>query len=315
MLFRKHSDICSSEITPEKLYENRRQFLISASSALAASCLATLPLSACAATVPQGVALQPSKYDSKERMNSYSDVTTYNNYYEFGSDKSDPSRNSRLFAPTPWTVDVGGLVKKPAKFAIDDLLRGVTMEDRIYRMRCVEGWSMVIPWHGFPLATLIPRLEPLPSAKFVEFKTLLDPNRMPGQRRSVLNWPYTEGLRMDEAMHELTLLAVGVYGKGGPVQNGAPLRLVVPWKYGFKGIKGIVRINFTDRMPVSSWMESYPSAYGFYANVNPAVNHPQWSQANERRLGEFFRRRTLIFNGYGEYVAGMYSGLDLRKNY
>jgi sulfoxide reductase catalytic subunit YedY len=204
------------------------------------------------------------------------------------------------------------MVQKPAKYALDDLLRGVTMEDRIYRMRCVEGWSMVIPWHGFPLATLIRRLQPLPSAKFIEFKTLLDPVRMPGQRRDILNWPYTEGLRMDEATHELALLATGVYGKAGPAQNGAPLRLITPWKYGFKGVKAIVRIHFTDTMPKSSWMEAYPQAYGFYANVNPVVHHPDWSQASERRLGEFFKRKTLLFNGTATTSARMYSG-DLRR--
>ena len=314
MLVRRADEIRSSEITPEKLYNNRRQFLKYAGSAIGASALVSL-LPGHLQAAPQQAALRPSKYDTSEKINSYADVTTYNNYYEFGTDKADPARNSRAFATTPWTVEVTGMVQKPAKYALDDLLRGVTMEDRIYRMRCVEGWSMVIPWHGFPLATLIRRLQPLPSAKFIEFKTRLDPVRMPGQRRDILNWPYTEGLRMDEATNELALLATGVYGKAGPAQNGAPLRLITPWKYGFKGVKAIVRIHFTDTMPKSSWMEAYPQAYGFYANVNPAVHHPDWSQASERRLGEFFRRKTLLFNGYGDYVARMYSGMDLRKNY
>jgi sulfoxide reductase catalytic subunit YedY len=315
MLIKKASDLRSSEITPEALYNNRREFLKAASSVLGASAIGSILPGCAEAAAPQQPALKKSKYDVTEKLTPYEDVTGYNNYYEFGVDKQDPAANSRNFKTTPWTVEVAGMCKKPAKYALDDLLKGLTMEDRIYRMRCVEAWSMVIPWHGVPLAEVIKRLEPLPSAKFVEFKTLLDPTRMPEQRTPILHWPYTEGLRMDEAMNELALLAVGVYGKAGPNQNGAPIRLVTPWKYGFKGVKAIVRINFTDKMPVSAWMEASPREYGFYANVNPDVDHPRWSQASERRIGEFFRRKTLPFNGYGDYVASMYSGLDLRKNF
>jgi methionine sulfoxide reductase catalytic subunit len=317
MLIKKADDIRSSEITPEGLYHNRREFLKAASTVIGASAFGVMLPGCVEAAVQQQPALKKSKYDVTEKLTPYEDVTGYNNYYEFGTDKEDPVHNpaTRSFKTTPWTVEVTGMVKKPTKYALDDLLKGVVMEDRIYRMRCVEGWSMVIPWHGFPLSTLIKRLEPLPSAKFIEFKTLLDPVRMPEQRSPILHWPYTEGLRMDEAMNELTLMAVGVYGKAGPVQNGAPIRLVTPWKYGFKGVKAIVKINFTDKMPVSAWMEASPREYGFYANVNPDVDHPRWSQQTERRLGEFFKRKTLPFNGYGEYVASMYSGLDLKKNF
>jgi methionine sulfoxide reductase catalytic subunit len=317
MLIKRADDIRSSEITPEGLYHNRRDFLKAASSVLGASAFGTLLPGCVDAAVQQQPALKKSKYDTTEKLTPYEDVSGYNNYYEFGTDKEDPVRNpaTRTFKTTPWTIEVAGMVKKPAKYALDDLLKGITMEDRIYRMRCVEAWSMVIPWHGFPLATLMKKLEPLPSAKYVEFKTLFDPARMPEQRAPMLHWPYTEGLRIDEAMNELAMMAVGVYGKPGPVQNGAPIRLVTPWKYGFKGVKAIVKITFTDKMPISAWMEQSPREYGFYANVNPDVDHPRWSQATERRLGEFFKRKTLPFNGYGEYVASMYSGLDLRKNF
>jgi sulfoxide reductase catalytic subunit YedY len=314
MLIKRAPDIQSSEITPESLYQNRRTFLKAASSVLGASALGSiLPESMQAA--PQDPPLKKSKYDTTEKLTPLQDVSGYNNYYEFGTGKEEPSQYAKALKTTPWTVEVAGMCKKPAKYALDDLLKGSTMEDRIYRMRCVEAWSMVIPWHGVPLADVIKRLEPLPSAKYVEFKTLLDPRQMPGERAPILNWPYTEGLRMDEAMNELALLAVGVYGKPGPNQNGAPIRLITPWKYGFKGIKAIVRINFTDKMPLSAWMEASPREYGFYANVNPDVDHPRWSQATERRLGEFFKRKTLMFNGYGDYVASMYSGMDLRKNF
>jgi len=241
----------------------------------------------------------------------------FNNYYEFGSGKDEPARNARDFKARPWTVKVEGLVKKPATYDLDDLIKGTTAEDRIYRMRCVEAWSMVIPWQGIPLADIIKKLEPLPSAKFVEFKTLVDKNRMPGQRGflQALDWPYIEGLRMDEANNPLTLIATGLYGKPLPNQNGAPLRLVTPWKYGFKGIKAIVSINFTERQPVNSWQRQAANEYGFYANVNPTVDHPRWSQAREQRIGDFFKRPTLMFNGYTEQVASMYTGLDLKKNY
>jgi sulfoxide reductase catalytic subunit YedY len=312
MLIKKAADILSSEITSEYVYRNRREFLKAAAVTLGG---------AAAGGILPSEAWASSKYDTDEKQTPYADVTSYNNYYEFGTGKDEPFVNARSFRTRPWTVAVGGLVRKPATYNLEDLLKGITMEDRIYRMRCVERWSMVIPWHGFPLATLLKKLEPLPSAKFVRFETLYAPDRMPEQkRRDILRWPYREGLRMDEAMNELTLLASGVYGKEGPAQNGAPLRLIVPWKYGFKGIKAIVKIEFVEQMPVSSWMDSGPTEYGFYATVNPTVDHPRWSQATETRLtgGVLDTLRpikTQMFNGYGSYVERMYSGLDLRKNY
>ena len=320
MLIKCASDISSSEITSEKLYNNRREFIKAATAVLGIASAGSI-LSACAPGVV-GAAPEPQakgKYDTVEKLTPLQDVTMFNNYYEFGTGKDDPARNSKNFKPKPWTVKVDGLVKKPnTSYSFDDLIKGMTLEDRIYRMRCVEAWSMVIPWQGFPLADLIKKLEPLPAAKFIEFKTLVDPNQFPEQRRSffkVLDWPYIEGLRMDEAMNPLTLFATGLYGKPLPNQNGAPLRLVTPWKYGFKGIKAIVSIRFTDKAPVNSWQQQAPNEYGFYANVNPNVDHPRWSQAREQRIGEFFKRPTLMFNGYSDQVASMYSGLDLRKNY
>jgi sulfoxide reductase catalytic subunit YedY len=312
MLIQRGSDIPSSEITSESLYHNRREFIKSAS--------AILGIAAAGIIVPPatGAPQAKGKYDTTEKATPFEDVTTYNNYYEFGTDKADPARNSKSFKPAPWTVKVEGMVKKPAVYNFEDLVKGLTGEDRVYRMRCVEAWSMVIPWQGFPLADLIKKLEPTPAAKYVEFKTLVDPKQYPEQRRSffqVLDWPYIEGLRMDEAMNPLTLIAIGLYGKSLPNQNGAPLRLVTPWKYGFKGIKAIVSLNFTDKQPVNSWQRQAANEYGFYANVNPNKDHPRWSQARERRIGEFFKRPTLMFNGYTEQVASMYSGLDLNRNY
>ena len=321
MLIRRASDIPSSEITDEKLYNNRREFLKTASAVLGAAAFGTILPGCSTAAAPE--AQQTGKrsiYDTAEAKTPEKDVTTYNNYYEFGTDKGDPSRNAGKFKTKPWTVSVEGMVKKPGtKYAFDDLIKGFTMEDRIYRMRCVEAWSMVIPWMGFPLADLINRLEPTPQAKYIVFKTLKDTAQMPGQRPSffgeVLDWPYTEGLRLDEAKNPLALIAVGLYGKPLPNQNGAPLRLVTPWKYGFKGCKAIASITFTDKQPTTAWMEAAPTEYGFYANVNPQVDHPRWSQARERRIGEFLPRATLMFNGYADQVASMYSGLDLRKNF
>jgi sulfoxide reductase catalytic subunit YedY len=266
---------------------------------------------------------------SADKVTPYEWATKYNNYYEFGTDRGDPSKNSGKFKVKPWSVSIEGLVKKPARYDLDDLLKGLSVEDRVYRMRCVERWSMVIPWRGVPLAALIGKLDPMPAAQYVEFKAVLAKDQMPGQQsRSFgggLDWPYVEGLRIDEAMNRLALLATGIYGKPLPNQNGAPLRLVTPWKYGFKGIKAIVSIRFTDKPPGSSWMKAWPQAYGFYANVNPAVEHPRWSQAREERIGEAGSaissllgqslRPTLMFNGYGEQVAQMYAGMDLRKNY
>jgi sulfoxide reductase catalytic subunit YedY len=311
-------DLPSSEITPEGVYLDRRSFLTAAGVAgaglLGANALAASPL---AAAPPQQqrplgtpYGLQPNDVATPEE-----DVTTYNNFYEFGTGKDEPAMNAQEFRARPWTVKVEGLVGKPGNYQLEEFLKPSKVEDRIYRMRCVEGWSMVIPWRGIPLADVIKRAEPTSKAKFVEFTTLMDPARMPGQRYPVLQWPYTEGLRLDEAMHPLTLLVTGVYGKDLPNQNGAPLRLVVPWKYGFKGIKSIVRIRLTETMPRSSWMIANPPEYGFYANVNPEVDHPRWSQATERRIGMFRRIPTLKFNGYAEQVASMYSGLDLRRNY
>jgi sulfoxide reductase catalytic subunit YedY len=319
MLVKRASDIASSEITSENLYHNRREFIKTASAALGIAAAGSM-IPGCAPTV--GAAAEPQakkgQYDTTEKATPIEDITTYNNYYEFGTDKADPGKNSKNFKPKPWTVKVEGMVKKPATYNLDDLIKGLAVEDRIYRMRCVEAWSMVIPWNGVPLASLISRLEPLPSAKFVEFKTLVDPNQFPEQRRSifkVLDWPYVEGLRMDEATNPLALIATGIYGKPLPNQNGAPLRLVTPWKYGFKGIKAIVNIRFTDKQPVNSWQQQAAQEYGFFANVNPNVDHPRWSQARERRIGEFFKRPTLMFNGYSDQVAQLYSGMDLRKFY
>lgn len=316
MLIRRASDIPSSEITPENVYRNRREFLKTASLAFAATAAGSLlPGCAKASAVEEAQSTGTSPFNTNEKQTPFEDIASYNNYYEFGADKSDPAANAGKFKTKPWTVSVEGLVKKPAKYDLDDLIKGMPTEDRVYRMRCVEGWSMVIPWRGFPLAELIKRLEPLPSAKYVEFKTILAPDQMPGQRRGILHWPYTEGLRMDEATNPLALIATGIYGKPLPNQNGAPLRLVTPWKYGFKGVKAIVSIRFQEKQPFTAWMEATPQEYGFYANVNPKVDHPRWSQASERRLGEFFKRPTLMFNGYADQVAHMYEGMDLRKFY
>ena len=268
-----------------------------------------------AALAPAGQSLLLGRYDTDEAQTAYESVTTYNNFYELGLDKGDPVRNAHTLQPRPWTIDIEGLVAKPQTIDIDTLLQWFPLEQRVYRMRCVEAWSMVIPWTGFPLGELIKRVEPTGAAKFVEFTTLLDPKQLPGQRSPVLQWPYVEGLRMDEAMHPLTIMAAGLYGKTLPNQNGAPLRLVTPWKYGFKGIKSIVKIRFTDTQPKTSWALAAPSEYGFYANVNPEVDHPRWSQASERRIGDTQRRKTLPFNGYAEQVASLYSGMDLRRNF
>ena len=270
------------------------------------------------ADVPSGAELAVAKHLEKaggEARNTWEQITTYNNFYEFGTDKDDPARNAHTLRPRPWTISVEGEVKKPQRIGIDDLVKWFPLEERVYRMRCVEAWSMVIPWVGFPLADLVKRLEPTSKAKYVAFETLLDRDQMPGERRAVLDWPYMEGLRMDEATHPLALIAVGIYGRVLPNQNGAPVRLVVPWKYGFKGVKSIVKIRFQEEQPRTAWNEAQPSEYGFYANVNPEVDHPRWSQARERRIGEFLRRATLPFNGYAAEVASLYAGMDLRKNY
>ncbi len=319
MLIKRSDDIPSSEITDEQLYHDRRKFMRTASAALlavAAGGILSDKLFSHPKLYDDPVIKPKGPYDTDEKLTPYKDVTTYNNFYEFGTDKEDPAANAQNFKTSPWTVSVEGFVKKPATYHLDDLLKPHTMEDRIYRMRCVEGWSMVIPWLGFPLKDLIKRLEPTSQAKYVAFQTLYDPKQMPGQQQRVLEWPYVEGLRMDEAMNPLAILAVGLYGKRPlPNQDGAPIRLVTPWKYGFKGIKSIVKIKFVDKQPPTTWNISAPSEYGFYSNVNPEVDHPRWSQKTERRIGEFFKRKTLMFNGYADQVASMYSGMDLKQNF
>lgn len=305
--------IPSSEITPKDVWLNRRSILKSAA-ALGATTLAA-PLAACGQEAATG-----TSFTTDEPVTPYQDVTGYNNFYEFGLQKTDPARHSGDFNPRPWTIEVDGLVNNPRTFDIDDLIASQTIEERIYRMRCVEAWSMVIPWNGFPLSALLNQVEPLSSAKYVAFETVVRPEEMPGQRGffQPLPWPYREGLRLDEAMHPLTILSTGVFGETLPNQNGAPVRLVVPWKYGFKGIKSIVKITLTEQEPPSTWNVSAPSEYGFYANVNPNVPHPRWSQATERRIGTggFFgadRRETLMFNGYADEVADMYADMDLTR--
>jgi methionine sulfoxide reductase catalytic subunit len=319
MLVRKAPDIRSSEITDRQVYLRRREFIQAAALTTMGAAAGTLGVPAAEAQswprVKIPTPIQNAGFGKGEKPNAYQDITTYNNFYEFGTEKGDPAINAHTLKPKPWTIKVDGLVAKPADYQLEDLVKPHALEERIYRMRCVERWSMVIPWVGFPLASLLKRIEPQSNAKFVEFTTLLDPRQMPGQRRTVLQWPYTEGLRLDEAMHPLTILAVGLYGEYLPNQNGAPIRLVVPWKYGFKGIKSIVRIRLTDKQPKGSWEVSAPNEYGFYSNVNPEVDHPRWSQARERRIGEFFMRPTLMFNGYGDQVASLYTGMDLKRNY
>jgi methionine sulfoxide reductase catalytic subunit len=320
MLIKNAPDIRPSEITPKALFLRRREFI--QGTALAAAGMLAGPFSGQAhaqvagpGKLPKLANVKTGRFGTTERLNDYEDVTTYNNFYEFGTDKDDPARNAGSFKPRPWTLAIEGLVKTPGNYDIDAFIKPYALEERIYRMRCVEAWSMVIPWIGIPLADVIKRVEPAPSAKFVEFITLNNPSQMPGQRRPVLRWPYTEGLRLDEAMHPLSILVVGLYGEVLPNQNGAPIRLVVPWKYGFKGAKSLVKIRFIDTQPRNTWQISAPHEYGFYANVNPNVDHPRWSQRSERRLGEFRMRRTEMFNGYADQVASLYTGLDLKKNY
>jgi len=317
MLIKKASQIPSSEITDERLYLNRRQFLQSGAVLTAGAALAGLSANR-ALAAPDLAPLanvRKSPLSTAEKQNSYNDITTYNNFYEFGTGKGDPAANSGRFKPQPWTVKVDGQVNKPADFNIDDLLKTFPLEERVYRLRCVEAWSMVIPWIGFPLGELLKKVEPNTKAKFVAFTSIQRPGEMPGQNGDALEWPYVEGLRLDEAMHPLTLLAVGLYGKVLPNQNGAPIRLVVPWKYGFKGIKSVVRIKLVESQPATSWNIANAREYGFYSNVNPQVDHPRWTQARERRLGELLKRETLMFNGYADQVASLYAGMDLKKNY
>ena len=312
MLIRDSVRVAPSEITPRGIFERRREF-IGATTGLALG-MAFDPIATATATEKSLLAIK-SPLSTSEKLTPLKDVTSYNNFYEFGTDKADPALHSHTLKTRPWTLSVEGLVKQPKTFAVDDLFRLGPMEERIYRLRCVEGWSMVIPWLGLPMATLLKTVEPLGSAKYVEFASAADPKTMPGVNRGMLDWPYTEGLRLDEAMHPLTMLAVGLYGEVLPNQNGAPVRLVVPWKYGFKSSKSIVRIRFVEREPQTAWMKAAPREYGFYSNVNPDVDHPRWSQASERRIGEFLKRKTLLFNGYADQVAQMYAGMDLKKYY
>jgi sulfoxide reductase catalytic subunit YedY len=309
MLVRHAPDFRDRDVTDEGLYLRRREF-ITAGAGLGAS----LALGAGAAQAAP-LKYAPNKMPIGEKPTLLKDITSYNNFYEFGTGKDDPAHNAGSLKTRPWTVTIDGLCKKPGKVAIDDLIKRFPLEERIYRMRCVEGWSMVIPWVGFPLAELVKQAEPTGQAKYVVFETLFDPKQMPGQREPILDWPYREGLRMDEAVNPLTLMAVGLYGQTLPNQDGAPIRLVTPWKYGFKGCKSIVRISFSATQPRTTWNVLAPSEYGFYGNVNPEVDHPRWSQATERRIGEFFRRKTLPFNGYGDQVASLYKGLDPKTLY
>jgi methionine sulfoxide reductase catalytic subunit len=312
VLIKQNNEIHPSEITPENVYLNRRTFIRIASAAgigLASSAVLPQLLSG-QDRWPQG---KKGPYDVGDEVSKFKDISTYNNFYEFGVDKSDPAEYSGSFRPKPWTVRIEGEVKKPTTYNLEDILKPSRIEDRVYRHRCVEGWSMVIPWRGFALASLIQRVEPTSRAKYVAFETVYRPEEMPGQKRRVLEWPYVEGLRLDEALHPLTLLAVGLYGKDLLNQNGAPLRLVVPWKYGFKSIKSIVKIRLVEKEPPTTWNLLAPNEYGFYSNVNPDVDHPRWSQKSERRIGDFLKRKTLMFNGYGDQVGGMYAGMDLKK--
>ncbi|RZJ06413.1 MAG: protein-methionine-sulfoxide reductase catalytic subunit MsrP [Rubrivivax sp.] len=317
----------ASEITPKTAYEGRRDLLkLMATGAAGATLAGWAGREALAqVTRPNKLAALPGAKSSvagaqtMEKVTDYKDASTYNNYYEFGTDKSDPAKNAHTLKTSPWTVEISGLVKKPGKYTLEDLLKLSTQEERIYRLRCVEGWSMVVPWVGYSLAELIRKVEPQPGAKYVEFLTLADPKTMPFVGSRVLDWPYAEGLRMDEAMHPLTLLAFGMYGEVLPNQNGAPVRLVVPWKYGFKSAKSLVQIRFTDKEPGTAWNKAAANEYGFYSNVNPNVDHPRWSQATERRIGEdgLFakKRKTLMFNGYEAQVGQLYAGMDLKKFY
>ena len=332
MIIQTKSDLVPSEITPLEVFKNRRQFIQKIGLGLSVGGISTIapplfantitssntPSSANGATRSKALQFAKTSYGAGEKLNTYNDIITYNNFYEFGTSKSEPAMNSKLFKPYPWTLSIEGEIKKPKTISIEDLYKLAPLEERIYRMRCVEGWSMVVPWVGLPLAQLIKWAEPTSNAKYIEFISLADSQQMDGINLPILDWPYTEALRLDEAMHPLTIMAVGLYGEQLPNQNGAPMRLVVPWKYGFKGAKSIVKIRFTEKMPQTTWMKAGPSEYGFYANVNPLVEHPRWSQATEKRIGFGLfggRIKTQIFNGYSEQVGQLYSGLDLRKNF
>lgn len=307
MLIMKNNELSENEVTDYSIYQNRRKFMKTAAG-IGIAAVSGLPIiEASAKTI--------SPYSTDEKLTDYKDITSYCNFYEFGTGKSDPEKNAHTLVTSPWDVIVEGECEKPGKYNLEDLLKPVSVEERIYRFRCVEGWSMVIPWMGFPLADLIKRMQPTSKAKYVYFETLHNPEQMPGQKRAVLDWPYVEGLRMDEAMNPLTLMGTGIYGKDLLNQNGAPLRLVVPWKYGFKSIKSIAKIRFSETQPVNSWQKANKNEYGFFSNVNPEVSHPRWTQRKERRIGQFRKIKTQKFNGYGKQVASLYSGMDLKKNY
>jgi len=329
MLLKKPADLKYSDVTDERLYLQRREFMqlgVGLMGAAAGGAIAACGNSALDAAGSGSAATAPPQtpianiarkmVTTDEPLNKFEEITGYNNFYEFGTGKSDPAKYAGQMKTSPWTVKIEGLCNKPGNYSVDDLIKTADLEERIYRFRCVEAWSMVIPWVGVPLAAVITKAEPQPKATFIEMQTLVRPNEMPGLNSGGLNWPYTEGLRMDEAMHPLSLLAVGLYGKTLMNQNGAPIRLVVPWKYGFKNVKSIVRIRFVDKMPNTAWNDANPGEYGFYSNVNPTVDHPRWSQATERRIPSYFKTtKTLMFNGYAEQVASLYSGMDLRKFY
>jgi sulfoxide reductase catalytic subunit YedY len=318
MLIRRPADIAPSEITPEDVYARRREFIKAAGGLALGAGLGVDALPALAqgkAATMKLFGVKDSPLSTAEKKNSKQEITEYNNFYEFGTDKADPAQNAHTLIVRPWTVAVEGEVRKPKVFDIDELMKLAPLEERVYRMRCVEGWSMVIPWVGYSLSELVKRVEPTGNAKYVEYDTLADPKQMPGVRTRVLEWPYVEGLRLDEAMHPLTLLCVGLYGETLPNQCGAPVRVVVPWKYGFKSGKSIVRIRFVEKEPRTAWNKAAPREYGFYSNVNPNVDHPRWSQATERRIGEFSKRKTTLFNGYADQVSTLYAGMDLKKSY
>jgi sulfoxide reductase catalytic subunit YedY len=324
MLIRRDPPVRSSDITDELFYVRRREFIRLAGGAVLAAATAPLVASCGAdglaaagesATQTALAGIKTNVVTTDEKWNSFQDITSYNNFFEFGTGKDDPARYAGRLKTSPWKVKIDGHCAKPADYLLEDLIKPYQLEERVYRLRCVEGWSMVIPWVGIPLSSILKRVEPTAKATFVEFTTLLRPSEMPGQNQDSLRWPYMEGLRMDEAMHPLTIMAVGMYGKTLMNQNGAPIRLVVPWKYGFKSIKSVVRIRLVEKMPPTAWSEANPGEYGFYSNVNPEVDHPRWSQARERRIGELARRPTLMFNGYADQVASLYSGMDLRKFY
>jgi sulfoxide reductase catalytic subunit YedY len=318
MLIRKPSDFKDSDVTPKSVYLNRRRLLTAGAAAAGAAVVGTWALSGDgvqAAGSPIAGIAKKTNMAGDEKLTPKEDVTSYNNYYEFGTDKGEPVRNAHTLKTSPWQIAIGGMVGKPKTIDMDALMKVAPIEERIYRHRCVEAWSMVIPWVGIPLSALLKQVEPTSSAKYVAFESLFDKKQMPLWSRAGIDLPYVEGLRLDEAMNPLALLAFGLYGELLPNQNGAPVRLVVPWKYGFKGIKSIVKITLTDKMPPTTWNIANAREYGFYSNVNPQVDHPRWSQASERRIGELFKRKTLMFNGYGDQVASLYSGMDLRKNY